>query len=185
MSWPTTRAGPVHSVAAAHEARQPNQEGIEMTDLRRSNLRKRIRPALAATAAVAAAAALLASTGAAQPSGTELHLTAISQKSAEFFPKRAPHPGDRLGFGDKLSGDDTGIDRAVCTVLGGGSQLPCNIWVKLSRGTIELQGMVSEKSHNTPIAVVGGTGSYNGARGTAYATDVSKTKTSIVVDLLP
>jgi hypothetical protein len=157
-----------------------------MTDLRRSNLRKRIRPALAATATVAAATALLASTGAAQTGGTELHLTATSQKGADFFPKHAPRPGDRLGFGDKLSGDDTGIDRAVCTVVGGGGgQLPCNIWVKLSRGTIELQGMVPEKSRNAPIAVVGGTGSYNGARGTAYATDVSKTKTSIVVDLLP
>jgi hypothetical protein len=156
-----------------------------MTDLRRSNLGNRIRPALAATAAVAAATALLASTGAAQTSGTELHLTATSQKSADFFPKHAPHPGDRLGFGDKINGDDTGISRAVCTILNGGRQLPCNIWVKLSRGTIELQGMVPEKSRNAPIAVVGGTGSYNGARGTAYATDVSKTKTSIVVDLLP
>jgi hypothetical protein len=156
-----------------------------MTDLRRSNLRTRIRPVLAATASVAAATALLASTGAAQTSGTELHLTATSQKSAEFFPKHRPVPGDRLGFGDRISGDDTGMDRAVCTIVGGSRQLPCNIWVTLSRGTIELQGMVLEKSHNTPIAVVGGTGSYNGARGTAYATDVSKTKTSIVVDLLP
>lgn len=140
---------------------------------------------LAAVAAAAAAAAL-AVPGAAQTGGTELHLLATSQKSAQFFPHRRPHPGDQLGFGDKITGDDTGITRAVCTFVGGkGAGLPCTIWVKLSKGTLAFQAMLPEKSHNAPVAIVGGTGAYNGARGTAYATDVSKTKTSIVVDLLP
>jgi hypothetical protein len=141
---------------------------------------------LGAGIAAAATAAALASSGAAQTGGTEIHLSATSQKSAEFFPKHRPHPGDQLGFGDKVSGDDTGIARAVCTIVGGpGKGLPCTIWVKLSKGTLQLESMLPEKSHNTPLAIVGGTGNYNGARGTAYATDVSKTKTSIVVDLLP
>jgi hypothetical protein len=142
---------------------------------------------LSAGLAAAATAAVLASGGAAQTGGTELHFTATSQKSAEFFPKHKPRPGDQLGFGDKVTGDDTGITRAVCTLAGGGSGggLPCTIWIKLSKGTLELQGMLPEKSHNAPIAVVGGTGAYNGARGTAYATDHGNSKTTIVVDLLP
>lgn len=147
----------------------------------------RLGMGLSAGVAAAATAAVLASGGAAQTGGTELHLRATSQKSAEFFPKHKPHPGDQLGFGDKLSGDDTGIDRAVCTLVGGGpgGGLPCTVWVKLSKGTLQLQGMLPEKSHNAPIAVVGGTGAYNGARGTAFATDHGKGKTTIVVDLLP
>src|SRR3954469_4606372 len=141
---------------------------------------------IGAGVATALTAAALASSGAAQTGGNEIHLTATSQKSAEFFPKHRPHPGDQLGFGDKITGDDTGIARAVCTIVGGpGKGLPCTIWVKLSKGTLQLASMLPEKSHNTPLAVLGGTGSYNGARGTAYASDVSKTKTSIVVDLLP
>ena len=141
---------------------------------------------LSAAIAAAATAAVLASSGAAQTGGTELHLLATSQKSAEFFPHRRPHPGDPIGFGDKVTGDDTGITRAVCTFVGGsGKGLPCTIWVKLSKGSLEFQSMLPEKAHNAPVAVVGGTGAYNGARGTAYATDVSKTKTKIVVDLLP
>jgi hypothetical protein len=142
---------------------------------------------VAAGIAAAASAAAFAVPGAAQTSGTELHLTATSQKSAEFFPKhRRPVPGDRLGFGDKITGDDTGISRAVCTIVGGrGAGLPCTIWVKLSKGTLAFQAMLPETSHNAPIAVVGGTGAYNGARGTAFATDVSSSKTMLVVDLLP
>ena len=141
---------------------------------------------LSAGLAAAATAAVLASSGAAQTSGTELHFTATSQKSAAFFPKHKPRPGDQLGFGDKVGGDDSGISRAVCTLAGGpGRGLPCTIWIKLSKGTLELQGMLPEKSQNAPIAVTGGTGAYNGARGTAYATDHGKSKTTIVVDLLP
>lgn len=140
-----------------------------------------------AAVAASAAAAVLAVPGAAQTGGTQLHLLATSQKRAEFFPHRRPHPGDQIGFGDRVTGDDTGSTRAVCTFVGSGpgKGLPCTIWVQLSKGTLVFQAMLPEKSHNSPVAIVGGTGAYNGARGTAYATDVSKNKTSIVVDLLP
>lgn len=145
----------------------------------------RLALGLAATAAAGAAAAVLAGPGAAQTSGTELHLTSTSQKHVGFFPKGHTGPGSRFGFGDRVAGDDSGLSRAVCTIVGGAGGLPCTVWMKLSNGTLELQGMLPEKAHNTAIAVVGGTGRYNGARGTAYATDVSQTKMSIVVDLLP
>jgi Dirigent-like protein len=152
---------------------------------RHSKAGTRLGVGLSAGIAALATAAALAGSGAAQTSGTELHLVATSQPSAEFFPKHRPHPGDQLGFGDKITGDDTGVDRAVCTIVAGSNGLPCTIWVKLSKGSLELQGMAPEKSHNSPIAVVGGTGAYDGARGTAFVTDVSKTKTNVVVDLLP
>jgi hypothetical protein len=149
--------------------------------------RSKVAIAVAATVVAAASTALLAGPGEAQTSGTELHLVAATQRSAGFFPKhRHAVPGDQLGFGSKVSGDDTGITRAVCTIVGGSSSgLPCTVWVKLSKGTLALQGMLPEKSHNAPIAVLGGTGAYNGARGTAYATDLSPSKSRIVIDLLP
>lgn len=139
----------------------------------------------AVSAAAVAAAALLAGPGAAQNGGTELHLTGTMQKHVGFFPKHHQGPGDRFGFGEKITGDDAGVSRSVCTIVGGSGGLPCTIWVKLSKGTIELQGMSPERARHTPIAVVGGTGAYNGARGTAYVTDTSQSKMSIVVKLLP
>jgi hypothetical protein len=141
---------------------------------------------LAAAVTAAGCAAVLGGHGEEAKRGNEAHLLATSQKSASFFPKhRHAIPGDQLGFGDKVAGDDTGTTRAVCTILDGGTGLPCTVWVKLSKGTLALQGMLPEKARNAPIAVTGGTGAYNGARGTAYATDLSSSKTRIVVDLLP
>jgi len=118
------------------------------------------------------------------PETTTLHLVSTTQKNIGFFPKGAPRQGDRLGFGDKITGDDTGYDRAVCTFVGGKSLL-CTIQVQLSKGTLTVQGMVPQKSTNTPIAITGGTGAYDGARGTALVTDVSKTQTKVDVNLLP
>ena len=143
-------------------------------------------PALIATAAAVATTAILATSGSAQTQPTTLHFVSAPERGAGFVPKGAPHPGDRLGFGNKISGDDTGFGRAVCTVLGkkGEGGLPCTMWVQLTRGTLALQGEVPERAHNTPIAVTGGTGAYNGAHGTAVITDVSKTKTTIDITLL-
>jgi Dirigent-like protein len=151
-----------------------------------TNRRNRLALGLAAAAATSVtAAAMFAGPGAAQSGGTELHLTGTLQKNVGFFPKGHTGPGSRFGFGQKITGDDSGVSRSVCTIVGGSGGLPCTIWVKLSKGTLELQGMSPEKARNTPIAVVGGTGAYNGARGTAFATDKSQTKSSIVVELLP
>jgi hypothetical protein len=144
-----------------------------------------VRLALALVAAVAATAtiAVLANSGSAQTSPTSLHLVAKSQNHVGFFPKHRPHQGDRFGFGDKVSGDDTGLDRGLCTFIGGLNV--CTIQVQLSKGTLTLQGVVSQRIHNQPIAVTGGTGAYNGARGTAVATQVSSSTTNIQVTLLP
>ena len=138
----------------------------------------------AGAAAALATAALMASAGSAQAPPTTLHLVSTSQKHAGFMPKGAPRLGDRLGFGDRITGDDTGYDRAACTIVGR-PQLLCTIQVQLSKGTLTVQGMLPECANRTPVAITGGTGAYDGARGTALVTDSSPTQTEVEITLLP
>ena len=134
--------------------------------------------ALVAVLAALGAIAIQATVGTAAPAPKSLHLVATSVNKGEFFPKGKPRNGDRFGFGDKLSGDDTGFDRGVCTFSGG--KTLCNVQAQLSKGSLSLQGFVPNgKLNNTPIAVLGGTGDYDGATGTALVTDVSKKTTDI------
>jgi hypothetical protein len=160
-------------------------DGIKRSTGRSTDMTHRLS-ALTATAGAMAAAAVLATSGSAQTQTTTLHFVSTPERGAGFAPKGAPHPGDRLGFGSKITGDDTGFGRGTCTVVGkkGEGGQPCTIWVHLSRGTLALQGLLPERARNTPIAVTGGTGAYNGARGTALVTDLSTGKTTIKVGLL-
>src|SRR5215470_7363436 len=48
-----------------------------------------------------------------------------------------PRAGDTVGFGDKISGDETGVDRGTCIVIGRG--LLCTVEVQLSKGTLSVQ----------------------------------------------
>ena len=141
-----------------------------------------LRSMLALVGIVAAlgAIAIQATTGSAAPVKKTLHLTATSQKKVGFFPKSKPRQGDRFGFGDSLSGDDTGIDRGVCTIVG--KQSLCNIQVQLSKGTLSLQAFLPQgKPNNLPIPILGGTGDYDGASGTALVTQLTKKLTDISV----
>lgn len=146
----------------------------------------------ATTAAVVATAAILAASGSAQEAPRSLRLTETVQRGVGFFPKHSPRQGTRFGFGGKISGDDSGFDRGVCTAIGNlrthnrsAKVTLCTVQFELSRGTLSAQGMTPQQSHNTPIAITGGTGAYNGARGTAVITDVSQTKGQITITLLP
>jgi hypothetical protein len=136
-----------------------------------------------AALAALAAAAVVATSGSAQTPPSTLHLVSTTQKGVGFFPKGRPRQGDRLGFGDKITGDQTGTSRGVCTIVG--KQLLCTIQVQLANGTLSAQGIVPQRSNNNPVAITGGTGAYNGARGTALVTDVSQTKSNITVELEP
>jgi hypothetical protein len=146
-----------------------------------SNRPLTLRSMLALVAIVAAlgAIAIQATAGSAAPTKKSLHLTATSLKKVGFFPKTKPRQGDRFGFGDSLSGDDTGFDRGVCTIIGGKSL--CNIQVQLAKGTLSLQAFLPQKLTNLPIPILGGTGDYDGATGTAVVTQVSKKTTDINV----
>jgi hypothetical protein len=133
--------------------------------------------ALAAIVAAVGAIAIQATAGSAAPAPKSLHLVATSLKKVGFFPKGKPHQGDRFGFGDRLSGDDTGFDRGICTIIGGKSL--CDVQAQLSKGTLSVQGFFPDKATNLPIAILGGTGAYDGASGTAVITNVNKSTTDI------
>jgi hypothetical protein len=130
---------------------------------------------LAATAAVAAPVAVAA----AQTSPPALHLQSV-QKQA-FLPKHF-RAGETAEFVDALSGDDRGTARIVCAVVGAGG-LPCTIYIQLSKGTLTAQGVLPQRAKSTPVAITGGTGAYDGARGTALATDDSPTRSHIDIEL--
>ena len=101
----------------------------------------RIAIALTASVACVATVAVIATSGSAQgPASTSLHLVEKDQKSVGFAPDRKPRQGDRFGFGSAVSGDDTGIGRGVCTVIGT-SQALCNIQERLAKGTLSAQGV--------------------------------------------
>lgn len=143
--------------------------------------------ALVSGAAAIATAAIIATSGSAQsptPSPTTLHLVEKSQKTVGFFPRHRPRQGDLLGFGETVSGDDTGRDRTVCTVIGK-DQAVCTSVLRLSKGTITAQGVSGPKSTKRPIAITGGTGAYEGARGTALLTDTSARSNVLDITLLP
>jgi hypothetical protein len=141
------------------------------------------RSALAAGVAALATAGVIATSGSAQaPTGTSLHLVSKQAKGG-FTPPGRFRNGERFGFVQKISGDQSGISREVCTAVG--NRALCTIQLQLSNGTLSAQGVVPQRAHNTPVAITGGTGAYNGARGTAFATDTSPTSSSIDIELLP
>ena len=147
----------------------------------------RIAITLTASAACIATVAVIATSGSAQsPVLTTVHLVEKNQKSVGFAPNHKPRQGDRFGFGSTVSGDDTGIGRGVCTVIGA-SQALCNIQERLAKGTLSAQGLVSLNgpANKTPFTVIGGTGAYDGARGSALVTDVNSTTTDIQITLRP
>lgn len=147
---------------------------------------------LAATAAGLATAAILAASGSAQSPPRSLTLTETVQKRIGFFPRHAPRQGTRFGFGGKISGDDSGFDRGVCTAIGNlrtrdpaAKVTLCTLQLELSKGSLSVQGMTPQRSRNTRLAITGGTGAYDGARGTAVVTDLSQSKGRITITLLP
>jgi hypothetical protein len=137
--------------------------------------------ALGAGLAALATAAALAATGTAQTPPTSLHFVNRAQNSVGFFPTGRPHTGDRVGFGSKVSGDDTGITTGACTVMR--RQLLCTIEVHLSKGTLSAQGMLPQRSNQSPVAITGGTGAYAGAHGVAIVTDTGPSTSTVDITL--
>jgi hypothetical protein len=142
----------------------------------------RVAVALSAAAGAIIAASVIAGTGSAQGSPTTLHLVGTAQKGIGFGPDHKPQQGDRIGGGSKITGDDTGISRSVCTRIG--KKAICTVQLQLSTGTLSAQGLVPDRADHTPITITGGTGTYDGARGTAVATQISQTRTRLTVTLL-
>jgi hypothetical protein len=154
----------------------------------RSGLSRRARVAIVLSAAAGAiiSPVVIASAGSAQDSAKTLRLVATAQQGVGFAPDREPRQGDRFGGGAKITRDGAGIQRTVCTVIGErGEQAICTIELQLTRGTLSAQGLVPQRADHTPIAITGGTGAYDGAGGTAVATQISQTETRFTVRLRP
>jgi hypothetical protein len=148
---------------------------------RRFPRRARLAVALAAAAGAIITLAAMAGPGSAERSPTTLHLLATAQKGIGFSPDHKPSQGDRFGGGARITGDETGINRSVCTVIG--KRALCTIQLELSKGKLSAQGLVPDQADHTPIVITGGTGAYSGAGGKAVATQISPTKTRFTVRL--
>jgi hypothetical protein len=140
--------------------------------------------ATATTAAALAGAGVVAAAGSAQSQVRSLHLVSTSQSHVGFLPAhKRIRQGDRFGFGQKITGSDRGISRILCTAIG--RQLMCSVQIRLAHGNLTAQGFVPQRASHTPFAITGGTGAYDGARGTAFVTDVNARESNIDVSLLP
>jgi hypothetical protein len=136
---------------------------------------------LGAGVAVITAAAVFATAGCGQsPKPTSLHLVLKAQATVGFGGSQNPRQGDRFGFGDTVTGDDTGVSRGMCTLIGT-NQL-CTAVFQLSKGTLTGEGLFGASS-KTPVAITGGTGAYRDARETALQTETGPTSEDIQITL--
>ena len=144
-------------------------------------------PFIFASSAVAAIAlaGIIATSGGAEssPRTRTIHLTLV--QTGGFDSPGPPRPGFVHAFTDKVTGDDgsEGHDVGLCTLITD-KELLCHSQVILSTGQRAYQGVLHQHDHNTPGTVLGGTGAYNGARGTAHVTDVSPTITKVTISLV-
>ena len=140
-----------------------------------------------AVAAVLGAAGLLSTTGSAQSTGTPRTLHFVATAYGGFEPKGSFHDGTVFGFKERLKTDDgtTGRDVAVCTATDAKhKESLCHIVLIFPNGQLVLEVFHRESTKRIPAAVVGGTGAYAGAHGSAVAKDISEEKTDVTVDLV-
>jgi hypothetical protein len=131
---------------------------------------KRLAVVTLATAACALVASVIVSAqapsaGARAPTGT-LH---INTKTLLLTgPTTPPAAGDRLDFYEKDSGGDTGHDYAECIVMNAQGEALCHVEFVLKHGNISGDAVINVNAATLHGSgpILGGTGRYNGARGT-------------------
>lgn len=147
---------------------------------------------LAAAAFAAVMLCVVGAAGAAKSSGTTMHLV---EKDVAFnfvdnkpTSTRAAHIasiGDMFAFTSSLwtrGNKRAGTLNASCIVTSGGKvpTFECTGTFSLAGGQLELQTAMREDVNPTHIAIVGGTGAYEGARGSI--TTVSRGQNSPYTD---
>ena len=161
----------------------------------------RLPTVVAAAVATTLLAVVLASGGSAQQPG-ERTLMFTERNNLSTFklvdnPPRS-HEGGRLSLGDMLviasplfdAANERRVGRVAgtCTVVKRGSfdtaGFHCATGFRLGDGTIEAQGFSGLGRNAVRFAVVGGTGAYEGARGTSESRVSGRTSTD-VIHLLP
>jgi len=150
-------------------------------------MRSRLMPVAVLAIAGFATAALVASGGNAQaPGARTLTFKELNRGSTFNFVDNAPlsrkrhgfpvssSPGDLIMFSTRLAdqaGKVAGTLEGTCTVVKGSrsfeqSQFICNAVASLTGGTMTLEARAKFSENTTTAAITGGTGAYNGARGT-------------------
>ena len=153
-------------------------------------MRGRIRWIAATTTAVVA---LVAAGGAIAPAAgppRTLALNSVDQRCAYVdVGRKGDSVGDEMfcrGTLRAAAGNAAaGSVRYACAYLGterAGSQ--CTAQARLAGGTLLLAGTLSQTSAVSDWAVVGGTGTYVGARGSARLRQLSATRTAVTITLL-
>jgi hypothetical protein len=115
-----------------------------------------------------------------RPRTINFTLTAIPGEG--FFPSGPTPPGTRYGSALTVTGDDgsRGNGDVLCTFIAGDARF-CNVQLFLSTGQLAFQGIAHAPNVNEPFTVVGGTGAYAVARGSARVNDVNPNSESAPV----
>jgi hypothetical protein len=109
----------------------------------------------------------------------------LAPKTRTMLARATSSKDTKTGFSwaERLSesGKPVGKDSGSCTLLGKGSKrATCKATLHLTDGTISLRGTV-ELSKAMRLAIVGGTGAYEGAGGSATSKHSGKSKSLIVL----
>jgi hypothetical protein len=149
------------------------------------------RPQLALAVATAAVAlgvvGVLSSTGSAQSTGGPRTVHFVATEAGGFEEQGRFGNGSAFGFTERLKADDgsTGRDIAVCTITSlKRKEAFCHVAVVFPNGQLVFEFAHRESHKSETVAVVGGTGAYADARGSAVARSVGRTKTDITVSLV-
>ena len=141
--------------------------------------------------AIVAGLAVLALTGAAgaQDAPSTLELVSVEQRCGTADNgRRGDSLGDLLACRGSLQQDGRNAGRVhwTCVYLGAERRgEDCTATVSLAGGTLQLAGVLSHTNPVSTWAIVGGTGDYAGARGTARLRQLSATRTAATLTLLP
>ncbi len=125
-----------------------------------------------------AAAGVLSTAGSAEspPTGRTIHV--VSTSVGHFNSSGKFGNGSTVGFRDRLRLDDgtRGRSAAACTIVDlARKEALCNVRFVLPGGELALQLLNREAAKVQRVAVVGGTGAYAGARGSAVVRGTGET----------
>jgi hypothetical protein len=132
-------------------------------------------------AALGGAAVLAVSAGGQAPPATPADFTVTTtqrERDTTYIdnpPRRRESAGDMfLGTG-RITGAKTGTLEFACTVVSRRASV-CQGAASFSDGEVHVSARVAGESRTLRIAIVGGTGAYNGARGTLTSTTTSSNR---------
>ena len=134
----------------------------------------------AVLAASAGGSALDASDGAvpARPASQPRHLTLVADHHIESETAKGLKFTERLRRGRHVVGSVAG--RCSYAALHEGDAVPCTLKVTLPDGTMVVRGKLVPNAVRQKLSIVGGTGAYAGATGTAASVSLSQSRTKLL-----